>query len=212
MNIFKNIIGRIIGKFNRLNFRRRNYYTGFSNNQLNTKRIVPYAILVIFALTSVGIVIYLLRNTNSSSDINIADAKAVFTVNKEFSTPLFDNKGKEVFKIRYTIETVEKRDEIIAKGQRARSVKGRTFLIVNIKIVNDYNQSVTIQSRDYIRISLNNDKNQWLAPDIHNDPIEIQAISTKFTRVGIAINDSDSNIVIRVGEINGPKEDIEINI
>ncbi len=212
MRNLKIILGRIVENFNRINFKNLLGNNEFAFNNHSYKKIVPVVILVVFVLITIILVFYLVRNSKNPSEIIIKDAKDVYNVEKEFLFPIFDDKGKEVYKLKYIIQNVEKRDEIVVKGQRARSVKGRTFLIVNIKIVNDFNQPITIQSRDYVRFSLNGDKNQWLAPDIHNDPIEIQAISTKLIRVGLAVNDSDNNIVLRVGEINGNKTEIEVKI
>ena len=59
---------------------------------------------------------------------------------------------------------------------------------------------------------MNANENELLAPDTHNDPVEIQAISTKFTRVGFIINDSDKDLVLHVGEIQGDKEKIELDL
>ena len=176
------------------------------------KRNIPYLVIGFFAVLTLILVGSAIKRAGGSTDIVIAPAKATQSLDKEFSFPLKNDKSEEVSRIKYIIENVEKRDEIVVKGQRARSVKGRTFLIFNLKIVNDFNQVIQIQTRDYVRLSVNGDKNQWLAPDIHNDPVDIQAISTKLTRIGFAINDSDKNIVLRVGEINGEKEEIEIKI
>ena len=176
------------------------------------KRNIPYLVIGFFVVLTLVLIASALRRAGGRTDIVIAPAKADQQINKEFTFPLKNDKGEEVSKIKYIIENVEKRDEIIVKGQRARSVRGRTFLIFNLKIVNDFNQVIQIQTRDYVRLSVNGDKNQWLAPDIHNDPVDIQAISTKLTRIGFAINDSDKNIVLRVGEIQGEKQELEIKI
>lgn len=143
--------------------------------------------------------------------ITIQNAKASQELNKEFLFPLKDAKGKEISKLKYSIQKAELRDEIIIKGQKATAVKGRTFLVLNLKITNDYNKSIQISARDYLRLSVNN-SSEKLAPDIHNDPVEIQAISTKFTRLGFPINDTDKNLTLQVGEIDGKKELIKLNL
>ena len=80
------------------------------------------------------------------------------------------------------------------------------------KIVNDLNQGLEVNSRDYVRITVNGSTKELFAPDIHNDPVEVQAISTKNTRVGLAINETDKNIELRVGEINGEKQNLKNGI
>lgn len=175
----------------------------------NYKKYFPWTIIGLFAVVTIA-GIFSLLNKNSSQKIQVKAAKATQTINKEFQFPLKSDKGEEVSKIKYEIETAELRDEIIVKGQRATSVAGRTFLILNLKIVNEHNQAIEINTRDYVRLIKNNKTSELLAPDIHNDPVEIQAISTKYTRVGFAINDSDRDLAIRIGEIKGEKEDIAI--
>ena len=106
----------------------------------------------------------------------------------------------------------ELRKEILIKGQKATAIKGRIFLIINLKIVNTLKQGINVNARDYMRLTVNGNSNELLAPDIHNDPVEVQAISTKHTRVGFAINDNEKNYVLQVGEIDGGKESIKLNL
>lgn len=137
-------------------------------------------------------------------------AKAKKALNKELLIPIKGDKGDELGKIRYLVESVELQDEILVKGQRARAVAGKTFLIFSIKITNSLNQGAQINTRDYMRLSVNSQK-EMLAADIHNDPVQVQAISTKSTRIGFPINDNDKNITIYLGEIKGQKETIKLS-
>jgi hypothetical protein len=186
------------------------------NFKKNKYFYIPLGLIVLLLLAGL---FFMIRNANSTSSIpGVTDDRlelkkpiATQTLNKTFAFPLKDAQGKEVSKIRYTIERAELRDEIIVKGQRATSVKGRTFLIFPIKVTNSYNQPIELNVRDYVRLTVNN-STEKLAPDIHNDPVEVQAISTKQTRLGFPINDTDTNLVIQVGEINGSKETIKLNL
>ena len=178
---------------------------------INIKKYLPYVIIAIFGIALIFGIIKLVQKASNStfSKIEIKDAKATQIINKEFEFPLMD-KGVELSKIKFVVESAELRDEIIVKGQRATSVSGRTFLILNLKVTNDFSQLINISTRDYIRLLKNGNTAELLAPEIHNDPVEIQAISTKYTRLGFAINESDTNLIIKIGEINGQKQDIEI--
>ena len=71
---------------------------------------------------------------------------------------------------------------------------------------------IKINTKDFIRLSVNNNQNEWLAPDLHNDPVEVQAISTKNTRLGFPVNESDKNLVLQVGEIEGYKQQISLSL
>lgn len=135
---------------------------------------------------------------------------ATLTLNKELAFPLKNEKGDSVGQFKYIVENAELRKEIIVKGQRATSVKGRIFLVINLKINNDTNNKLALNTRDYIRLMVNDNDKELLAPDVHNDPVEIQAISTKYTRVAFPINETDNNLKLRLGEISGDKQTVDL--
>ncbi len=182
----------------------------------NLKSYLPLLVLGFFVILVIGLVVgssyYILKALpKKTSAVSIAGARANQNLNKEFSFPLKDASGKEVSKIKFVIQNAEIRDELIIQGQKALSVQGRTFLVLNLKITNDQNQDVKINTRDYMRLSVNG-SNDWIAPEVHNDPVDVQPISTKFTRVAFAVNTTDKNLKLRVGEINGTKEDIKLTL
>lgn len=194
-------INRRENRFKKINFR-------FIKEKFTT--IVLFFILMAFSFLLGG------KFTQGAPKIedprsNAPISKARQSLNKGFMFSLKDEKGQEVSKIKYDIESAELQDQILVKGQRATAVKGRTFLILNIKITNKHNQTISLHSRDYIRILIN-DKKELLAPDIHNDPVQIQAISTKYTRLGLPINEGYKSLKLQIGEIDGKKEIIALNI
>jgi hypothetical protein len=195
-----------------------------SSASANMKRNFKKNRLFYIPLALIGLVLLfgvysMVKNAGASSSIpGVSDERlelkkplATQNLNKTFAFPLKDAAGKEVSKIQYTLEKAELRDEIIVKGQRATSVKGRTFLIIPIKITNSFNQPIELNVRDYVRLTINN-SNEKLAPDIHNDPVEVQAISTKQTRLGFPVDDDVKSLVLQVGEINGSKENIKLDL
>ncbi len=154
------------------------------------------------------------NNLNSSSDnIKVPDATSTIELNRKFAFPLRDDKGKEVGKFDFIVERAELRKQIIVQGKRATAVDGRIFLVFDLKVVNDLKFPMELPTRNFMRIILNNNNKELLAPDIHNDPVEVQAISTKYTRLGLAIDESTSKETIRVqvGEVDGDKQTIELN-
>lgn len=188
--------------------------------QSNQKRkliFIALAVIVILFLTSSITGIFKNKSTDSKTSrtndkrANILSAKSTNTIDKTFTFPLKDDKNAEVAKFKYIIGDVQLQDEIIVKGQRATAVKGRTFLIVNLKIINDSSHTFDINTRDYIRLSIESN-NERFAADIHNDPVQIQAISTKPTRLGFPINDTNKKFTLYVGEIKGEKKSIDINL
>lgn len=150
-------------------------------------------------------------NTSSSGEKPAAPViKQKQILNKEFSFPIKDANNKELSQIKYMVQAASLQDEILVKGQRARAIEGRTFLILDLRITNNFNQGIQINSKDYIRLTVNGNKNELIAADIHNDPVEVQAISTKLTRVGFPINETDTDLILQIGEIKGKKEQIKI--
>jgi len=153
------------------------------------------------------------KNTQASSNqvTSIAVDKPYFSkdINRDFSFPVKDAKGNTVATITYTIESANLQNQIILQGQRADAVTGRTFLIFNVKILNPSTQNIQINTRDFIRVTVDN-SNELLAPEIHNDPVDIQPISTKYTRIGLPIDTTVTSVTLHVGEIDGTKTPITI--
>jgi len=208
------------------NFSERVASSGFNpkfNNKFNKKKLMRLALPVLLILIVVGSIAALLNRPvktstsngvlaakNRNEKVEVAPALATMKVNKEYKFPIKDERGKDIDTFTYIVESAELRDEIVVKGQRATSVEGRTFLILNLKIVNKSSQRIGLNTRDYVRLSVNGKGDELLAPDIHNDPVEIQAISTKYTRLGFPINDTDTKLKVSVGEIDGTKQSIDL--
>ena len=172
------------------------------------------AVLVLVGLASVVMVLILSRNKPSS----IQSSKLIANQKIQAPTSRASQKIDRAFifsfgnnKFSYIIESVELQDEIILKGQVASAIKGKAFLIINLKIRNNNKVAFEINTRDFIRLTVNN-TNDKLAADIHNDPVLVQAISTKPTRLGFPIKDTDRQLTLYIGEIQGKKKTINLNL
>lgn len=182
--------------------------------RFRSKRVIFIVGLIAVALVAVLLGKNVL-NTNlgnqTDSRVSLRPAKAKIDLNKSFSFPLKDNKGEEVSRFDYSIIDASLQDQIVSKGKSYTTVKGRTILVLNLKITNQYDKSIEINTRDYIRLAVGDSK-EYLAADIHNDPVMVQAISTKYTRLGFPVYDSDKNLKILVGEIGASqKEEVVVN-
>lgn len=189
----------------------------FSKNSNFKPPVSPKILLILVGILFIGGIVLLIKNTQPTNATLNTNEKPLAPVikervvlNKEFKFPIKDANNKELSKIKYMIEAASLQDEILVKGQRARAVKGRTFLILDLKITNSFNQGIQINSKDYVRLKKAG-SDDLTAADIHNDPVEVQAISTKTTRIGFPINETDKNMEIQVGEINGKKETIKFS-
>lgn len=169
------------------------------------------ALVVLIALGLAVRAIYSSKpaSVDETTKMTLKAATASKQLGKEFKISIKDEKGKEIDGVTMRLENVELRDEIIVQGQKANSVAGRSFLVVNIKLVNTLEKAVEINTKDYLRLGIN--ENEWLAPDIHNDPVLVQAISTKPTRVAFPVDAGLTVFTLQLGEISGDKEKVEIN-
>lgn len=180
------------------------------------KKFVPYVIGAVVVLIVIVIGTRFIGGGNSSAVQGVQSSqngtiipKAKQTLNKNLEFPIKDDKGKVVTKIKFSLLEAQLQDEIIVQGKRTSLVNNKSFLVITLKLRNDYSQGIKINTKDYIRLSVNK-KDEKLAADFNNDPVLVQAISTKYTRLGFAISNDDKDITLTVGEIDGKKETISI--
>lgn len=182
---------------------------------LAIKLVKIIAIFIVVALPVMGIKALTNKpklvadNNVSPTQPAIQGALASVLVNQEILIPLTTKEGGE--NLIYRVESVEKRNQILVQGKLQTAVAGRLFLILNVKLTNNLDQGIEINTKDYVRLKVNGSE-ELLAPDIHNDPVEVQAISTKYTRIGFPIYDTDKQFVLRMGEIKGDKVEIPLEI
>ena len=148
----------------------------------------------------------------TTQQATVAKPVATETLNKSFQFPLKDATGKTVSNINYEIQSAEFDNQIIIKGQMATAVAGKTFLVLNLKIDNNYDKAVQLNTRDYVRLIVDGNTDEKLAADIHNDPVDVEAISTKFTRLGFPIDSNSKSLALEVGQIDGPKQSVQLNL
>ena len=172
----------------------------------------------LFLLLLIGFALKTATQTPSASTDRpeVGKPYASQPVDKSFSFPIKDETGKKVSTIKYTIEVAELRNEIVHKGQLVPIIKGRTALALNIKLTNNFNKPVNVNVRDYVRLSVNG-KNEKFAPELHNDPVESQAGSSRNTWAGFVINETDSKLVLHIGEYvgenaSGKKETVALTL
>lgn len=178
---------------------------------MKTKRVIYIVLFLGAALGLFFVVKRVGNNSQVSSQQSPTEVKPIKTetINKEFKFPLKDG-IEDVSEIKFEIADAELTDEIIVQGQKATAITGRDFLIINLKITNEYEKAIEMNTRDYIRLLINGNEEEKLAPEIHNDPVEIQAISTKYTRVGFTVDEGLENLTLLVGQIKEDKEKLPI--
>lgn len=182
--------------------------------------------IIILVLGIIGVGYFLNRNASrvdaekptqltpksSSRPIQTNPPIASQQINKSFDFPVNDAQGRQITTIKYVVQSADLQNQIVVKGQTATAIAGRAFLIINLKLTNNSDKDIQINTRDYLRLTVNGNDTEHLAPDIYNDPVDVQAISTKYTRAGFAINTTDKNLKLYVGEISGDKTPIQLNL
>ncbi len=221
-NIYRPLSGNFSKATSQVSSRARRLKMPSLKDKFNfDKKIMKFVFPAILGVVVIAGIITIVRSlpdaqsrpVNESSKLSEQNALATIHLDKKFDFPLRDDKGKEAGTFEYVLQSAELQNQIIVKGQRASAVTGRVFLILNLKITNSLEQTIQLNTRDYLRLIVKSNTNEQLAPDIHNDPVEVQAISTKYTRVGIALTEEDARklIQLKVGEINGEKNNIDLN-
>lgn len=177
--------------------------------------VLPYALallviiaIVIFAVRAMNAARY--KQTTAVTAATLALPTATVTLNKSFNFPLNDQSGKVISMFTYSIQNAALQNQIIIQGQTASAVQGTSFLILSLKITNNFTKSFSVNARDYVRLIVNNASDK-LAPVVYNDPVQVQAISTDYTRVGFTVKSTDKNFKLQVGQITGKKQLIDIN-
>lgn len=200
-------LGNMNSNFKKFNFNRFHF---------KPKKLLLAIVPILIVVVLITVIAQAFRSQPQVQNATTANAatqpyvKSSKPINKTFHFPLKDNNGKDVGTFTYEIQNAELRNQIVVKGQPATAVPGRTFLIINFQLKNDLPQGLEIRTRDYVRLSVNGDKNDLQAPDIYNDPVQLQAISVQYNRLGFAINESDKDLVLFVGAINGSKTQIPL--
>lgn len=200
----------------------RNMMGKMQFNNRKTKHLLKKSLRFIIPLLFLIVLVLVIRivvksataskQTTANAQLTLQTPTATENINKTYSFTLKDSDGKDAGSFSYTIQSADIQNQIIVQGKPVNAVTGREFLIINLKLANALDKGIQINTRDYIRLSTNNDLKDWLAPEIHNDPVEVQAISTQFTRVGFPIYTTDKHLLLQIGEINGKKTRIPLTI
>jgi hypothetical protein len=207
------------------------YY--FSNTKTNSSFVAwsLVGILSFLLLFAVSIIIYLLNGNggqkemkeekadyNQLNSFNLPSPIHIPTIaisknqilNKEFNFPIQNSKGERLAEIGYLIKSFERSEEVEIAGGEVKTIKGKELLIVYVELTNKLSQAIQIMAGDYIRLSVNGEE-KWSAPEFNSDPVEVRAKSDKSIRMAFTVNQSDTNLRLQVGEIDGAKEIIQLD-
>lgn len=134
-------------------------------------RVIGGGLLAVLAITFIGT----RMNTTSNSGVNqiassTADKNTKDTViaRTEINQSIDIPTGKDDSVITYQLVDAEINSEITADGERYFPKEGKQFLILNLKLSNDSENRVAINTRDYVRLDANNQGDR-LPPAFFNE-------------------------------------------
>lgn len=167
--------------------------------------------LIIMGIIAVAAYKLPIRNIAKVSQPQVTQSKSALAVNRDFSFPIYGNDGKKTQNsLKISLTEVERTDKILVNGQRASARDSKDFLVMYMEINNPTNDKLNVRPVDFFRMV--DDAGNSYAADVHNDPVKAEPISIKKTRIGYVVDESQNNFKFLVGEINGEKQSIEINI
>lgn len=185
-----------------------------SRKSLPNKTFVKIALYLVALVVLIGVGRSVLKGavkSDSTNDVEIAGPTETTTIDRTYQFPFYDETGEVVSDFQYILERAELRDEVLIQGRPAQAINGKTFLVVYIKIKNEYKGSLQLNAAEYVRLVVNGNEDELLAPEMNSDPVQIQAISTKTTRIGFPIDASQiDDLKLQIGEIDGEKDIIEV--
>lgn len=170
------------------------------------KRFVIGIVIVLAIFTFVNV-----SAKKSNGSTSGAKTQTV-NIDRNFEFPAINNLAKKVpDKIKVRIKGVEKTNQVLVKDQVFTAKNNKLFLIVNLDLRSDSTLPLNIIPGDLVRLSVEGDKDTRYAPDLHNNLVQVAAISTKVDRVGFVIPDMSKNFILYIGEIEGEKQEISLN-
>lgn len=109
-----------------------------------------------------------------------------------------------------TFTTASKKDSVTIQGQKAAAKDGKIFLVLEVQIKNDSQQVLYLLPVDLIRLVM--DESTKMAPSVHQGMVEVRPVSTKFSNLGFVVDAGQKEFKFEVGEVDGEKQEMMINL
>lgn len=174
-------------------------------------------LLLIFALLSVAAFglsrIILSRQVSAQKQEKAQQPtfqKQTINLDKVFTFPGLDEKGRKRDDLELKITELEKTDQVVVQDKTYTAQNDKIFLIVNLEIKNDTAKNLNIFPGELVRLIIDEQEEKKFAPDLHNNYVLVSPDSTKVDRVGFVINQNFKSLKLQIGELEEKKEFIEI--
>ncbi len=155
-----------------------------------------------------GIIIVLLIGVWAQSGVS---GKPTADINQNFSVQA---RTREKVRVRdanlaVTITDSDIDNTLLIQGKRATTREGKTFLIINMEVENEFAVPLYIFPVDLLRLVREDGKK--IAPSVHQGSVEVRPVSTKKSNVGFVIDPSDRDFRIEIGELSKDTQILEIS-
>lgn len=170
--------------------------------------LIAFIVIVVLGFTLLGRGGSKTKKGSQQSQVQSSNAKATVDINKDFEFKAVNVK-KERKSVRLTLLSAERKDEIKVKGETRTLPKGEDYLLLRLEIDNTTSEKLAITPSDLIRLEDENGK--LFAPDYHNGAIVLEPLSVKRDLVSFMTTAKDKQFSLRIGELDGEKEKIDIS-
>lgn len=172
-----------------------------------TKKLV--GIILLIGVVFIGV--WYVRETSTRRSNNTAKSNPLIAqtnINSEYKfNALTSNQKKTDIVLRIT--DAEIRKEVLIQGKPANASGDKAFLILNLEFDNSDTTNKYIAPVNLFRLI--DEQGKKYAADIHSNIVEVAPISTKKTKIGFVINESQKKFMLNLGELDGDKTELEIN-
>lgn len=170
------------------------------NTNQRTLRFPPiFKRFKLIALIAVALAIVLGFGIWAQSGIG---GKPQATISQDFAVQA---RTKDKIRVRYAdlgvkLTNAEIANSLLVQGKRARTREGKTFLIINMEVENQFAVPLYTFPVDLLRLVREDGKK--IAPSVHQGTVEVRPISTKKSNVGFVVDPGDKDFKVEVGELS----------
>jgi len=173
---------------------------------------LPLALAAVLLAALIWMLFFRNSGTGSAQTVKSNQEATIDTqdLNKTYTLPALNpsNTAQKKGLMEMTVLNARKLNQVQVEGKPVDAPAGKAFISLDIELQNKADVSLGFFSRDYIRL-IEGDKPY--APQFYNRGIAVAPVSIKSDRVAFLVDKSQKNFQIRIGELQGQSELVEVN-
>lgn len=171
------------------------------------KKITPFLVVAIVA----GFLGFYFGSQQTAKDFSLAEQEKFLPVAENQLDKNFDFKlnlsPEEEINLKMVLVNAKKVKTVATNNQPLQANPGKEFLVLTLEYENSHSQALRVDSQSFFRLIRDEKKH---AADFYNGQIELPAISVKKDEIGFVV-EGEKSFKLQVGQVEGEKEEIEIN-